>query len=118
MAMSDGLLPRGLRIDGIQRERDFDQFARRFNWKGHGLDSFRALKQRFEVVVDRSHPPAGLLSKWMRHVVECLDAIIFSDENDSEVVLGALVPTLKDFVLGHRHSGCAFDTTFYFDVAG
>jgi hypothetical protein len=52
----------------------------------------------------------------VRHVVESFDGVIFSDENNGEVIFAALVPTLKDFVFGHRDGGRAFDATFDFDM--
>ena len=117
--MADGLLPRTRHIDRVQRQGDFDELAGGFDRVvGNGLNSLGAGEQCFDVVVDGGHAPAGFFLKRMCHVVRTVDGVVFADKHDGKVVLTALVPALKDFVLGHRDGGRALDAAFDFDVAG
>ena len=80
MPMPDRFLPRTGRIDGIQRQGDFDELAGGFDGVvGNGLNSLGAGEQCFDVVVDGGHAPAGFFLKRMRHVVRTVDGVIFAD---------------------------------------
>ena len=80
--------------------------------------SLSAGEQCFEVVIDRRHPPAWFFFERMRYVMRAIDGVVFTDEDDGQVVLVALVPAFEDLVLRHRDGCRAFDTAFDLDVAG